>query len=259
MRKNKIILIVFVLLFISGCHTATADPSLSPTPTPVMTPTPIPTPSATPAPATTPQPSPTPNPTPIDENQYAAVKSQIMSSDRIELTDEDFQITYQNVVISKDTDVEDITSKLGFPEDYYWNNDGFISGNEMYRRWNLCYPDYYDDPQDTEIRIIIISERDYIGEEVKDGYSYTVGIYLENYRTSRGLEVGDGLEKVLQAYGRPDSFDKNDYSMYFLRYSKDNVNLDITLEEDMQTVRSIFLDFNMQKSMEDQFGKDYVE
>jgi len=267
MRRNVIILFVIGLLLFSGCRTTSAGPSPSPSPTPVVTPAPTPvlTPSPTPTDSSTitptPQPSPTPGLAPAYDDQYDAAASKIMSSDRIELTDEDFQISYQNVVISKDTMVGDITKKLGFPEGYYWNNNGYISGNEMYRRWNLCYPEYYHAPE-TKIMIIVLSEREYVGEEVKDGYSYIVGIYLLDYSTNKGLRVGDQLEKVLQLYGRPDSFEKDaEHSggLCILRYSKDGISLDITLDEDMKKVEYIFLDYNMQKSIEDQFRENYVE
>ncbi|MDP4177885.1 MAG: hypothetical protein Q8900_06020 [Bacillota bacterium] len=100
---------------------------------------------------------------------------------------------------------------------YESNNQGYISGNAKYRRWNLCYLNY----SNPEIRIIVLSERKYIGEDVKDGDSYIVGIYLEEYSTNRGLKVGDELAKALQLYGKPDSFEKdsnNDGGLYFLRY-----------------------------------------
>lgn len=181
----------------------------------------------------------------------SGIKTKIMSSEMKQLKEEDFEVSYENVVINKNTKIEDIIKKLGFPADYEANNQGYISGNAKYRRWNLCYPNY----SNPEIRIIVLSERKYVGEEVKDGDSYIVGIYLEKYSTNRGLKVGDELEKVLQLYGKPDSFEKdsdNAEGLYFLRYSKDGSNIDITLENDMKKVKYIFVDYNMKKSDEQQ-------
>lgn len=178
-------------------------------------------------------------------------KTKIMSSEMKQLKEEDFEVSYKNIIINKSSKIEDITKKLGFPEDYEPNNKGYISGNANYRRWNLCYPNY----SNPEIRIIVLSEREYIGEEVKDGDSYIVGIYLEEYSTNRGLKVGDELAKVLQLYGKPDSFEKDSDCYgepYFLRYSKGSSNLDITLDDDMKKVEYIFLDYNMKKSIEQQ-------
>lgn len=179
------------------------------------------------------------------------IKTKIMSSEMKQLKEEDFEVSYKGVIINGNTKIEDITKKLGFPVDYEANNQGYISGNSKYRRWNLCYPNY----SNPEIRIIVLSERKYVGEEVKDGDSYIVGIYLEEYSTNRGLKVGDELAKVLQLYGKPNSFEKdsdNAEALYFLRYSKDGSNLDITLDNDMKKVKYIFVDYNMKKSDEQQ-------
>lgn len=179
------------------------------------------------------------------------IKTKIMGSDKKQLKEEDFEVSYKNLIINKNTKVEDITKKLGYPEDYEENNHGYISSNAKYRRWNLCYPNY----SNPEIRITVLSERKYVGEEVKDGDSYIVGVYLEKHSTNRGLKVGDELEKVLKLYGKPDSFDKdadNAEGLYFLRYSKGGLNLDITLDNDMKNVEYIFVDYNMKKSTEQQ-------
>lgn len=177
--------------------------------------------------------------------------SKIMGSDKKELKEEDFEVVYKDVIINKNTKIEDITAKLGLSEDYEANNQGYISGNTKYRRWNLCYPNY----SNPEIRIIVFSEREYVGDEIKDGSSYIVGIYLESFATKSGLMVGDELEKVLGLYGKPDGFEKdteNVDGLYFLRYSKDELNLDITLEQDFKKVKYIFLDYNMEKSSKEQ-------
>jgi hypothetical protein len=192
-----------------------------------------------------------------DSNSSAkdiSIRTKIMSSDKKELKEEDFEIIYKNENINKYTKIEDITEKYGFPEDYEANNQGYISGNAKYRRWNLCYPNYTN----PEIRIIVLSEREYVGEEVKYGRSYIVGVYLEKYNTNRGLRVGDELEKVLDLYGKPDSLEKDSESaegLYILRYSKSGSNIDITLDDDMKKVKYIFVDYNMKKSDEQQSGE----
>ncbi len=172
----------------------------------------------------------------------STTKTKIMSSEMKQLIEVDFEVSYKNVIIGKNTKIDDITKKLGFPADYEANNQGYISGNAKYRRWNLCYPNY----SNPEIRIIVLSEREYVGEEVKDGDSYIVGIYFEEYSTNRGLKIGDELTKVLQLYGKPDIVEKepdNAEGLYFLRYSKDGSNLDITLDKDMKKVKYIFIEY----------------
>lgn len=181
------------------------------------------------------------------------IKEKVMGSDKKQLNEDDFEVSYKNISINKNTKIEDITKKLGFPEDYEANNKGYISGNAKYRRWNLCYPNY----SKPEIRIIVLSEKKYVGEEVKDGNNYIVGIYLEAFSTKRILKVEDELETALRIYGRPDSFEKdkeNAEGLYYLRYSKGDINLDITLDKDMRKVEYIFIDYNMKKSADDQQG-----
>lgn len=158
-------------------------------------------------------------------------------------TDEDFEIVYESLHINKDTKIEDVVNVLGLPDDYYENNEGYISGNTKYRSWNLSYPNY----SNSQIRIIVLSERKYDGEEVTDGDGYVVGIYLESFETQKGLKVGDQLDKVLELYGKPESYQNS-----ILRYSKGNSNLEIKLNDDNETVDSIFIDYNMKKSKEEQ-------
>jgi hypothetical protein len=177
------------------------------------------------------------------ESRNISVKEKIMGSDKKQLSEEDFEIVYKTIRINPNTKVEDITKKLGFPDDYEANNRGYISGNANYRRWNLCYPIY----SNQEIRIIILSERKYVGEEAKDGNSFIVGVYLESYGTQKGLKVGDNLEKVLQLYGKPESIQNN-----VLQYSKGDLRLDVTLDNAMEKVESIFIDYNMKKSAKEQ-------
>lgn len=189
-----------------------------------------------------------------DEDQYNAIKAEILNSDKKELREEDFKIVYKDVVIDKDTKPGDITSKLGFPEDYEDHENGFISGNDIYTRWILYYQDYDNE----EIEIVFLSEN--AGDEIKDEYSYIVGVHLMGLSTNKGLTVGDELGKVLQLYGKPDSFEEAEMitgTLYTFKYFKDGVTLEVRLINDMKTVQHIFLDYNMQKSMDDQFGEDY--
>lgn len=159
------------------------------------------------------------------------------------ITDEDFEIVYDSFHINKDTKIDDIINALGIPEGYAENNGGYISGNTRYKRWNLSYP-AYSTPQ---IRIIVLSERKYDEAEVTDGDSYIVGIYLESFENQKGLKVGDQLGKVLDLYGKPESYQNS-----ILSYSKGNSHLEIKLNDNNETVDAIFIDYNMKKSKEEQ-------
>lgn len=192
-----------------------------------------------------------------DETDYganSAIEDKIMNRDSMPITDEDFEVLYKGITINKDTEVEYIIDKLGLPEDYFDNNEGYISGNANYRRWLLWYPNYIE----PEIRMIILSKREYEDDEVKDGDSYIVGIYIIEGSTNRGIEIGDSLDEVLQRYGKPDSLDRDSEeldSSYTLRYSKDGSHINFILDNDMTNVNSIFIDYNMERSIEEQFSE----
>lgn len=176
----------------------------------------------------------------------------VVSADPKSLQEEDFDISYPSHKIDKITDIKELIHELGYGEGYDSSNRGFISGNGAYRRWNLSYPNYMD----PEIRFVVLSKIELEGEELVDGESYLVAVSLENpkFKTKRGLKIGDTLGKVLQLYGQPSTITNRS-----LVYSKNGLHLNIYWDTKTEKVDNIFIEYNMEKSVEQQRSADYVE
>lgn len=228
-----VLCIIFLFSFLFGCKSSN---TLSPSPSQKMASVPAIKPTVTPT-------------TPI-----ASAAISIPDFDnypKIILNNTDFELNYKSVLINSDTKVEDIINKIGYPSDYEDNNKGFISGNAKYRRWNLYYPNFIK----PEILIIVLSERVSDASTVKDGNSYIVGINLRTIKSDKGLIAGDDLDKALKLYGKPDktSIYENGYELI---YSKNNLNLEIRIDNKTQKVFNIFINYNMEKSVADQLSAD---
>ncbi|TQR99530.1 hypothetical protein [Paenibacillus ottowii] len=176
----------------------------------------------------------------------------VVSADPKSLQDDDFEVSYRSHKIDKNTDIKELIHKWGYSEGYDSFNRGYISGNGIYRRWNLSYPNY----EDSEIRFVVLSKIEFEGEEQVDGESYLVAVSLENpkFETKRGLKIGDTLGEVLQLYGQP-SIVKNGNVIY----SKDGQHLSINWDTKTEKVNNIFIEYNMEKSVKQQRSGDYVE
>lgn len=247
MRMNKlevIILIIALCLMISGYKksdivdnpedlSTSRTIAMSPSVTQTITPTNTPTITPEEVPIVTPIILPTLTPEVID-----AFSKKIMSYSYKPLTNQDFEVNYQNYLINSKTD-SSILDSLGIPDGYDDNNGGLISESESLRRWRLCYPDY----SNVEIELMFLSSKD----EDENSIDYIVGVDLQYYKTYRGLQVGDDVDKVLKLYGRPETFD----NINLLTYQKDNLNLEIALNEDLTKINDIFINYNMDKSIKD--------
>ncbi|MCF2716341.1 hypothetical protein LWE69_03275 [Paenibacillus sp. UKAQ_18] len=176
----------------------------------------------------------------------------IASADPESLQDDDFEVSYRSHKIDKNTDIKELIHKWGYSEGFEANNRGYVSGNGTYRRWSLSYPNY----EDPEIDFVVLSKIELEGEELVDGESYLVAVSLENpkFKTKRGLKIGDTLGKVLQLYGQPSIITNRS-----LVYSKNGLHLNIYWDTKTEKVDNIFIEYNMEKSVEQQRSADYVE
>lgn len=167
------------------------------------------------------------------------------------LQTEDFTIQYQSVAIQRTTNVQELIQKLGYGEDYEANNQGFISGDDENRRWNLVYPNY----NNPDLRLIVMSEMSLQAEELAYGESYLVAASLEssNLATRRGIKIGDHLNAILQAYGEPTvQQDNTNQDITVLKYSLDELVLEFSVDKATKKIANIFIEWNMQRSIEQQ-------
>jgi hypothetical protein len=172
----------------------------------------------------------------------------------MQLTDADFEISYDGFTIRRNTTPADFQNNLGLPENHSQNNYGNISTGNGFRRWQLSYPEH---GENWNARIIFLSvqEIDANGNEYH-GDTYMVGISLNGIETHRGLGVGDSLDRIFQLYGQPSAIENyraiSDLNM--LVYEHVGNRLEIILDE-ASRVKYIFINFQMERSVEDQFGE----
>lgn len=134
-----------------------------------------------------------------EESVISKIDELITVSKMVTFMESDFETEYEGFVINYDSNYKDIIKLFGLAYDYEDNNSGYISGNEEYRRWNLCYPSY----KDPEIRIVVKSKRIYENNDILDGDGIITGIELAKLSTNRGLKVGDSVDKAILLYGHP--------------------------------------------------------
>lgn|GEM_PF-5251188 len=121
----------------------------------------------------------------------------------IDLNKDDFKFEYKGNKFDLDSKYKDYVDKLGYPEHFEDNNNGYISSENGYR-WALWYPE--DSPLDGyDFRAVCVSE----GERFFEGDdTYIDFVELETIPTKRGIVVGDSIYKVLEVYGKPSSMDE---------------------------------------------------
>jgi hypothetical protein len=125
------------------------------------------------------------------------------------LTNNDFMIEYNDFIISESTTVDELIENLGYgsEEDYYYNNQGYISTVGELQVFALYYPAY----ENTKLRVVYY-------KNISDDTSYI--LFLELYAgTQRGIKLGDNEQIVIEAYGEPDEIIINNgistYYYYF--------------------------------------------
>ena len=153
----------------------------------------------------------------------------------IELTDADFEVTYKGYVINQDTKAEELMDKLGVPEGFEDNNNGYISTLDGYRRWELDYPDF---GSIHDIRVIFATD-------MKTDETYIETIALENIETARGVKKGDSRQAVYESCGLPTVempySDNEEYTE--LGYIKDNKILSFVVDNETDTVTYIYISY----------------
>jgi len=170
----------------------------------------------------------------------------------IQLSEFDVEVVYSGFTINEEATSESVQNALGYPDGYYYNNYGNISTGNGFRRWRLSYPDYTD----TVVSVVFLSkpEVDEKGREHR-GDTYIVGISMVNMETNRGLRVGDAIDSVLDLYGQPAIIQEYRANPVFTEfvYSHNGNNLRIILDRALSRVHNIFIDYNLEQSVRDQF------
>ena len=150
-----------------------------------------------------------------------------------ELTKEEFEVEYKGYRISNQTTEKDIKEKLGVPEDFEINNNGYISTQFPDQIWQLAYPNY---TEERDVRVIFYTNLDTDVTTIKK-------VALEKVPTSRGIMSGDSVEKVYEAYGSANEEKKYDNGdgLLEVNYIKDHQKLSFVVDEESKTVEYIYI------------------
>ncbi|WP_217595547.1 hypothetical protein [Cohnella sp. GbtcB17] len=153
------------------------------------------------------------------------------------LSEDDFRVSYRNMQIDE-TILPTIDSTLGISDEDIENNYGLVSQgfDNGYSRWNLHYPNNTN----TKFEITIMGN----GTNPLDG-DYIAGIQLYKLPTSRGVKVGDNVDKLLNKYGFPDEQIENK-----LAYIKGTKKL--VFELNNKVVTNITIDYELDRADKDQ-------
>lgn len=160
------------------------------------------------------------------------IKEMVEKYEKKELSDLDFQVEYEGIVITKDTSKEDLINSLGYPDDFETYDESVDWGESDYCSWALVYPDYISESQGSAyIRINLESELDVDDDgNLYELYSHIESIRLEGVKTTKGIKSGDTLEEVLQEYGYPDHIEsKYDRGYIEISYMKNDIELIFTI------------------------------
>lgn len=155
-----------------------------------------------------------------------------------ELIKEDFEVKYKGYIINAQTSEKDIKEKLGVPEDFEINNNGYISTEYPNWIWQLRYPNYMDE---SDIRVTFYTNLDTDVTNIKK-------VTLEKIATSRGVIVGDSVEKIYEVYGVPDEEKvyNNISGLLEINYINADQMLSFVIDEENRTVKYIYIEYNIE-------------
>ena len=114
------------------------------------------------------------------------------------LTEEDFIFEYEGYSFSIDTEWTEYVDKLGYPEEFMQNNNGYIATDAKAYWWSMRYPNQHI----TDFDVTVVLGSPSFEWESKD--TFVSHIDLDNVPTARGIKGGDPLNSLISAYGKPD-------------------------------------------------------
>ncbi|WP_150267022.1 hypothetical protein [Paenibacillus tepidiphilus] len=138
------------------------------------------------------------------------------------LSEQDFEVTYKDVLINAELAPDSIINKLGTEKGFEDNNYGLISQGNGYNRWGLNYPN----KEDADISIIFLEDE-------------IIFTQLNKIATHRGIKVGDSVDQLFEAYGNSELI-KDSYI-----YELDTHKLQFYMSNDNKTVQRIYIDYNL--------------
>lgn len=166
------------------------------------------------------------------------------------ITKEDLNVYYEDLVINDSIPFKDIADELGIPlgqstDNIHIKASSMVDGNDY--EWYIVY---YPSEEKKELEIEYL-----INNTLKTEYLVYVRLYKA--KTSRGVTVGDDLEKLISAYGNSVKPRLNTSTTDWYYYSLDNKStysdksISIIVDKNTNKVTEISINYNNDKAMED--------
>lgn len=149
------------------------------------------------------------------------------------LDSDDLNITYKGALINDSISFKEITDKLGFGIGYEENNFGLISQNNGVRRFALNY----SDGEEIDVRLVFVESKETIfafGDLVK-------------IPTSRGIKVGDSIDKLYELYGESKILGSGE-----VIYMVGERRLIFSVDKNSGIITKIIIDYNMKLADKEQ-------
>jgi hypothetical protein len=145
----------------------------------------------------------------------------------------DLNITYNGILINDGIPFSRITDKLGFGIGYQENNYGLISQNNGVRRFALNY----SSGEGIDIRLVFVESKDTI-------FAFADLIKIP---TSRGIKVGDSIDKLYEMYGESDISASGE-----VIYEIGEKRLIFETDKNNGIIKKITIDYNMKLADKEQ-------
>lgn len=164
------------------------------------------------------------------------------------LLSDDLNITYKGIVINDLVDFNDIADNLGIEIGKTDNNCETRAGTFVGNWFVVHYPSL--DDEDMELNYVAYQQ---------DNSVKLISVQLYDVETSRGIRIGDGLDKVVNLYGDYVEAHYNSSSselyQYILDYNNDepfnNKSIYFIVDNETQKVTDIGIDYNSNKTIDE--------
>jgi len=142
------------------------------------------------------------------------------------LTEEDFDIYYEGVLINASQSIHDIIIGLEIDLEEYLRRSYAIMVMPKYGAGFRLYYDYDRPIKDGEISFVFAYD-----EFTEESWLFSVALRTDSVQTHRGIRIGDSRGAVEEIYGKPSLIHIFYAGGYQLHYTKENVILHETFED----------------------------
>jgi hypothetical protein len=177
-------------------------------------------------------------------NNNVEKDTMISELNNLKVNEEDFNIKYMDTIINDKVSFKQIADKLGIIIGEDSDNIEVKAGSSDYMWYVLHYPS----KEKEDIRIEFL-----VNEALKTETLLYINLF--NVETSRGIAVGDDLDKLLLTYGdnvEPQyNSSSTDYFEYRLEQNNSDKVIKIIVNRDEKKIEKISINYCLNKAMEE--------